>query len=77
MIEIYLIKVYALCTTDHPTSKAHSIFPENWKFIAYFLCGKTPFKNVTLQIFKFYFGKLNNKNCPYGVMLILSLFSLQ
>ena len=37
-------------------------------------------KNVTLQIFKFYFSKLNNKKkktAPYGTLLISSLFSPQ
>ena len=34
-----------------------------------YLSGKKLLKNVTLQIFKFYPGKLTNRNFPYGVML--------
>ena len=42
---------------------------ENWKPIPKFLSGKKLFKNVTLQILKFYPNKLTNKNfSPYGVM---------
>ena len=54
------------------------LFPENRKSLPYFFCGKNLFQKSNPPDFKFYLSNLNNKTIsPYGVMLILSLFSLQ
>ena len=47
---------------------------ESWQFLR----GNFFFQKCNPPAFKFYLGSLNNKkNCPYDVMLNLSLFSLQ
>ena len=41
------------------------------------ISGKPEVHLMVKNDFKFYVGKLNNRNFPQGVRLILSLFSLQ